>query len=166
MPAEAGVLATFREPEAAAEAIRALRARGFRVRAAMPAPFPEVVQAIGRPRSAIDRIALCGALVGLACGTLLTVATSLAWPLFTGGMPIVSVPPFAIVIFETTVLAGSLATLAALLVAGWRGGGPRTFPDAHALDADRIGVFAAGGDGAEAERILRAGGADGVRHVH
>ena len=165
MPADPGVLATFREPGAAAAAIRALRARGFRVRAAMPAPFPEVLQAIGKPRSAIDRVALTGALVGLACGTLLAVATSLAWPLATGGMPIVSAPPFAVVAFETAVLAGSLANLAAVLVAGWRGGRPRIFPDGEALDEGRIGVFAAGGDGAEAERILRVGGADGVRHV-
>ncbi len=116
MPADVGVRATFVAPGAAAAAIRALRAAGLDVRVAMPAPFPEVVAAIGRPRSAIDFITLPGALVGLLCGIALTVLTSLAWPLVTGGKPIVSIPPFVIVIFEVTVLVGSLTNLAAVAV--------------------------------------------------
>ncbi len=165
MPASAGVLGTFHEPGAAAEAVRALRAGGFEVRAAMPAPFPEVLEALGGPRSGIGLAAASGALAGLACGTLLTVGTSLAWPIFTGGKPILSFPAFAVVVFEVTVLLGSLATLAALAVASRRGGRPRAFPAGEAPDGDRIGLFAAGGAGEEAERILRAGGAEGVWRV-
>jgi len=157
------VLATFREPGPAAAAIRALRARGFSVRAAMPAPYPEVVAAAGRPRSGVDRAALLGALAGVAVGAAVTSATSLAWPLRTGGMPAVSVPPFAIVSFETTVLFGSLAILGALVAGAWRGRAP-ILPAGEALD-DRIAVLAAGADGAEAERILRAGGGEEVRRV-
>jgi hypothetical protein len=165
MPGEAGILATFSDPGAAARAIRSLREQGFVVRAAMPAPIREVVQAIGTPRSTLERATMAGALLGIVCGALLTVATSLAWPILTGGMPIVSIPPFAIVTFETMVLAASLATLVALLFRGWRGGRPRAFPENEGFQVDRIGVFASGGDGAEAERILHASGADGVRRV-
>jgi hypothetical protein len=165
MPADRGVRASFRDPAPAAAAIRALRARGFAVRAVMPAPFPEVLAAIGRPRSRIDRIALAGALAGVAGGALLTAATSRAWPLVTGGMPIVSVPPFAVVCFETTLLAGALATLAALAWGSWRGRRPVPDPDPADAGEDRIAVLAAGGDGEEAERILRARGGEGVRRV-
>jgi len=165
MPVEAGILATFRDPGAAASAIRALREQGFVVRAAMPAPIREVVQAIGSPRSTLERATIAGALAGIACGALLTVATSLAWPILTGGMPIVSIPPFVIVTFEMIVLAASLATLGALLLGSWRGGRPRVFPQDERFQVDRIGVFASGGDESEAERILHASGADGVRRV-
>jgi hypothetical protein len=166
MPVDPGVLGTFGEPSAAARAVSALKASGFAdVRAAMPAPFPEVVAALGKPRSAIDFMTFPGALVGLLCGIGLTVGTSLAWPLVTGGKPIVSVPPFVIVIFEVTVLIGSLTNLAALSLGTWRGGQLRFFPTEAQFNADRIGVFAPGGDPLVAERILHESGAQEVSRV-
>lgn len=165
MRAEPGVLGTFTEPAAAAAGVRALRARGFTVRAAMPAPFPVVVAAIGKPRSPIDFVTLPGALLGLACGALLTAGTSLAWPLVTGGKPIVSVPPFAIVTFEVTVLIGSLTNLVAVAVGSRLGGRREAFPPQAAFNADRVGIFAAGGDPGEAERLLREAGAEEVSRV-
>jgi len=166
MPAETGVLGSFGEPGAAARAVRALKAGGFAdVRAAMPAPFPEVVAALGKPRSAVDFVTFPGALLGLLCGIGLTVGTSLAWPLVTGGKPIVSIPPFAIVIFEVTVLIGSLANLGALALGTWHGGRARFFPAQAQFNADRIGVFATGPDPLLAERILRESGAEEVSRV-
>ncbi len=165
MPAERGVLGTFADPAAAARAIRSLREQGFVVGAAMPAPFPEVVAAIGKPRSPIDFITFPGALVGLLLGALLTIGTSLAWPLVTGGKPIVSIPPFVIVIFEVTVLVGSLANLVAVSVGSLLGGRPAAFPPPGAFNADRIGVFAKRGDLAAAELLLAGAGAEEVRRV-
>jgi len=166
MPADPGVLGSFAEPAAAAVAIRALRADGFAdVRAAMPAPFPDVVAALGKPRSPLDFVTLPGAVVGLFCGIGLTVGTSLAWPLVTGGKPIVSIPPFVIVIFELTVLVGSLTNLVAVLVGTWHGGRSRFFPAGTSFNADRIGVFATGGDASAAEQILRESGALEVSRV-
>jgi hypothetical protein len=163
--ADRGVLGTFAAPAAAASAIRALRAHGFAVRAAMPAPFPEVVAALGRPRSAIDFITLPGALLGVLVGAALTAGTSLAWPIVTGGKPIVSVPPFVIVTFEVAVLVGSLTNLAAVAVGSRLGGRPAAFPRGLTFDAELVGVFAEGGDLAAAERMLRAAGAGEVRRV-
>lgn len=165
MPAERGVLGTFVDPPAAARAIRALRAQGFGVRAAMPAPFPEVVAAIGKPRSPLHFVTFPGALVGLFLGAFLTIGTSLAWPLVTGGKPIVSLPPFVIVIFEVTVLVGSLANLVAVAVGTRLGGQPASFPPAGAFNGDQIGVYGEGGDLAAAERLLRDAGAEEVRRV-
>jgi hypothetical protein len=165
MPAEPGLLASFGAPADAASAVRALREAGIGdVRVAMPAPFPEVVAAIGKPRSRVDFITLPGAVVGLLCGIALTVGTSLAWKLVTGGKPVVSWPPFVIVIFEVTVLIGSLTNLGAVSVGSWHGGRSRVFPPHVRFNGDRIGVYVPGAD-AEAERILRDRGAEEVSRV-
>ncbi len=158
---ERGVVGTFGAAPDAARAIRALREAGVAVSAAMPAPFPEVVEALGRPRSRLGLATFPGAIAGLLLGIALTVLTSLAWPLVTGGKPIVSIPPFVIVIFEMTVLVGALTNLVAVVVGGVRG---RAFPPAARVALDRIAVFAADG-GDAAERILRDGGAEEVRRV-
>ncbi len=162
---ERGVLGTFADPAAAARAIRALRLRGFQIRAAMPAPFPGVVAALGRPRSRIDLVTFPGALLGILVGAALTIGTSLAWPIVTGGKPIISVPPFVIVIFEVSVLVGSLTNLVAVSVGSRIGGRAAAFPAGLAFDADVVGVFAEGGDLVAAERALRAEGAEEVRRV-
>jgi hypothetical protein len=162
---EPGVLATFTEPAPAARAVRRLRERGFTVRAAMPAPFPELVAALGRPQSKIQWVTFPGALVGLVFGIALTAGTSLAWPLVTGGKPIVSVPPFVIVIFELTVLVGSLTNLAAVAVGTWVGARSRAFPTDVVFDPQRVALFVAGGEPAAAERALREEGAEEVRRV-
>ncbi len=162
---ERGVLGSFAEPAPAARAVARLRAGGFRVRAAMPAPFPDMVAALGRPRSPVAWVTFPGALVGLLFGIALTAGTSLSWPLVTGGKPIVSVPPFVIVIFELTVLIGSLANLLAVSVGTRVGGSDRAFPAGVPIDAEAIVLFATGSDPAAAERVLREAGAEEVRHV-
>ena len=161
---ERGAIGTFAEPADAARAIRRLRERGFALRASMPAPFPEVVAALGRPRSPIQYVTFPGALVGTLFGIALTAGTSLAWPLVTGGKPIVSVPPFVIVIFELTVLIGSLTNLAAVAVGTWVGGRPEAFPDVP-VDAERIALWATSSDPGAAERALREVGAEEGRRV-
>lgn len=165
MRAEPGVLATFGDPAQAARAIRELRARGIRdLHAAMPAPFPEVVAALEKPRSVIDFATLPGALVGLVCGVLLTYLTSLSWPLVTGGKPIVAVPQFLVIMFEMTVLVGSITNLVAVSVKSFFGKGSARFPAGQEFNADLVGVFAAGG-GEEAERVFHEAGAQEVRRV-
>ena len=162
MPTDRSALGTFADPSDAARAVRALRAAGFDVDAAMPAPFPELVDALARPRSRIDLITFPGALVGLLLGVLLTVGTSLAWPLVTGGKPIVSVPPFVIVIFEVTVLVGSLTNLVAVVLGGWSGRRRQAAVIRPRAVQDRIAVLARGGDPTVAAGILRESRAEEV----
>ena len=61
-------------------------------------------------------IAAAGGALGLTFGTWLTRMTELAWPLPTGGMPIVSWWPNLIVMFELTMLGGILATVITLFI--------------------------------------------------
>jgi len=164
--ADQGIIGTFARPAEAARAIRVLRAHGFDdVRAAMPAPFPEVVAALGKPRSPVGFMALPGAVFGIACGVALTVLTSLSWRLVTGGKPIVSVPPFVVITFELAILLGALANLGAVLLGTWHGGRMSVFPAPGSFNGDRIGVVALGGERSVAERILRESGADEVADV-
>jgi hypothetical protein len=165
MPTEPGVLAVFGDPADAARAIRALRARGIRdLHTAMPAPFPEVVSALAKPRSAIDYATLPGAVLGLVCGVLLTVLTSEAWPLTTGGKPIASIPAFVVIFFEMTVLLGSVVNLLAVSAMSFFGQGGSRFPTGRGFNADAIGLFAAGA-GDEAEKVCRQAGAREVSRV-
>jgi hypothetical protein len=166
MSPDHGVLGAFAAPADAARAIRALRASGYEdVRAAMPAAYPEVMEALERPQSPIAFASLPGAAVGVASGFALTIGTSLVWNLVVGGKPVVSVPPFVVISFELAILVGSLATLAALLAGGLWGGRPRAFPPGAPFSGDRIGVFISGADARRAGEILRAAGADRVDEV-
>lgn len=61
-------------------------------------------------------IAGAGGAFGLAFGYWLTRMTELAWPLPTGGMPIVALWPNLIIMFELTMLSAVLATVVTLLV--------------------------------------------------
>ena len=61
-------------------------------------------------------IAGLGGVIGLSAGAWLTSMTEKAWPLPTGGMPIVAMWPNLIVTFELTMLGGILATVITLLI--------------------------------------------------
>ncbi len=161
----AEVIGVFGDPGAAARAIRELREAGAEVTAAMPAPFPEVMDALGRPRSRVGWITWSGALVGMAAGVALPVSTSLAWPLVVGGKPIVALPAFVVIIFELTVLIGSLTNLIGSLSLGWTRGGLAPLPGRREFHGERIGVFAAMADAAKAEQVLRGHGAEEVQRV-
>jgi molybdopterin-containing oxidoreductase family membrane subunit len=158
---EPGVLGVFSRPDAAARAVEELRAAGVSdVRAAMPAPFPELVAALGRPQSALGWATLGGGLAGTIAGFALTVGTSLDWPLVTGGKPIVSIPTFVIVAFEVTVLVGALANLAALIISVARRRRPVPFDPRWS--GDRIAVFAVGAERDKARAVLERAGAEEV----
>ncbi len=98
--------------------------------------------------------------LGLAAAYLLTSLTQQAWPINTGGMPIVSPYPNAIVIFEMTMLGAILATVITLFItAKLPNRGPRLYdpevsdgyilvgieqPPAARLDALRSALDAGG----------------------
>ena len=58
---------------------------------------------------------LIGALCGLTAGVLLTSMTQVAYPLVTGGKPILSLPPMAIVTYEGTLLGAILFTVMGII---------------------------------------------------
>lgn len=165
MQRESGVLAVFADPTSAARAVRAAHAAGQRdVRAAMPAPFPEVLDAMEQRKSIIGAVTLCGAILGFCLGIWLTVGTALALPIRVGGKPVVSLPAFIPIIFEITVLVGGLSNFLGMLIGAFVGRRKGFMPADPRFLRDRIGVFLPGA-GASGRELLRASGAEEVRDV-
>jgi hypothetical protein len=158
-------IAVFDDPEHATAAVKALHDAGFAdVRARTPAPFPELMAALG-PESNLGWGTFTGGLLGVVAGFSLTIGTSLAWPLVVGGKEIASVPPYVVIALECTILLGAFATLLELVL---RLGRARRKDPAQVdarFSSDRIGILVRGGDAEQIERILRASGAEEVEHV-
>lgn len=118
MPERAHLTAVFDDPDAASQALAALKAQGVTTaRVASPAAFP-VVNQTGHPGPwrALGWIALVGALTGLGCAIALQVATSRSMGLIVGGKPVVSWTAFGVVMFELTMLFGGIANFTALVL--------------------------------------------------
>ena len=150
------------------EAVRRLRASGFdNLRVASPVPHHEIDEVLERRESPVRVFTLVGSIFGGVLGLLLTINTSIGYPLITGGKPIVSMPTFIVIIFELTILFGAIGTLVGLLVSG-------RFPRVRigpAFDprfcGDQFGVFVycTRDELTTTSSILREAGAVEVRHV-
>jgi molybdopterin-containing oxidoreductase family membrane subunit len=161
-----GVLASFEHVDAAADAIRALRAQGHRNMVVYSAaPNHEIEEALDHRVSPVRLVTLIGGLTGCAAGFGMTIWMSLDWPTLVGGKTIASIPPYVVIAFELTILLGALSTVAALVVFSALLDKKGAAYDPRFSD-DRIGIFVpAGSDQAGAlERMLRTAGAEEVRH--
>ena len=168
MSAHTGVVGVFGRLDATVEAIETLKARGYaNYRVYSPVPRPELADALAKRESPVRLFTLFGALSGTAFGFFYAIATSLDWPLVTGGKPIIAWPPFIVIGFETTILIGSLVTVAGMfLLAGLPKLGRAPGYDPR-FSNDKFGVVAFGGPAqlAEAREILAHCGAEEVRDV-
>jgi len=111
--------ALFPDPDAAQAAVDRLRAEGVSSRELTiisSQPFEEHEFSHADKPTSMFWIAGIGAAVGLTFAYWLTRTTELAWPLPTGGMPIVSTWPNLIIIFELTMLFTVLFTVMTLIV--------------------------------------------------
>ena len=79
---------------------------------------PIVDLPISPPRSRVLVWALLGAALGATIAFLLYSLTSRAYPMPTGGMPIMSGPPLVIIMWEGTALGLVLMTVAGVLLEG------------------------------------------------
>jgi molybdopterin-containing oxidoreductase family membrane subunit len=113
----AGLVGSFRHLDSLLEAISRLRQAGYRdLQALSPVPHHAIDEALEKPPSPVRIFTLIGCLLGAATGLTLTIASSLHVSLITGGKPIVSIPPFLIIVFELTILFGGLLTLGGMLL--------------------------------------------------
>ncbi len=88
--------------------------KGWTVLAPLPRHEIEEMVYEGKP-SPVRWWTLTGAICGLTTGLLLTSITHATWPMINpGGKPTVAPIPFAVIMFECTILFGALATFA-----GW-----------------------------------------------
>lgn len=130
-----------------------------------PLPRHEILEAVyeGVP-SPVRWWTLTGGITGITVGFLLTSLTAVQWPMINpGGKPNVALPPFAVIMFECTILLGALATGAGLL---YHCGLPgfwlhKSLQDPRTSD-DKFGIVfteASEDDRARIEKVLRESGA-------
>jgi hypothetical protein len=109
----------FDKPDAAQRAFTSLKRTGV--------PSADITVVSGEPFEAFEfshrdhsmilfRLALLGGIIGFISAVALTRGTELAWPLVTGGMPVVAWWPNLVIIFEMTMLGAIVTTVVSLLV--------------------------------------------------
>jgi len=112
-----GVLASFEHEDAAIDAIKGLRAKGYRdLTVYSAAPNHHLEEALDHPVSWVRAFTLLGGLTGCAAGFGMTIWMSRDWPLLVGGKPIAAIPPYVVLAFELTILYGSMLTVLGMIV--------------------------------------------------
>ena len=159
-----GVIAAYRQVDAAAEAIRKLREMGHQdLTVFTPVPNHEIADAVRHPVSPVRLWTLIGGLTGCFSGFAMTLWMSYDYPIVVGGKNLGSIIPYVVIAFELTILFGALATIIGLAVHAILGARPAAY-DPRFSD-DHIGIFvpcAAEGRG-EVERVMKSTGAVDVR---
>lgn len=162
-----GVLASFVYEDAAVDAIRGLKARGFRdLTVYTAAPNHHIEEALDQPVSWVRAFTLVGGLTGVSAGFGMTIWMSRDWPLLVGGKPIAAIPPYVVLAFELTILYGAMCTVLGMIVlSAMKSLKGRPFKPE--FSDDRIGIFVpCAPDQYEAtDRLLRSAGAEEVRHA-
>lgn len=161
-----GVLGIFSYVDLTVKAIRKLKDEGFKnLRVFSPVPNHEIEDAVAEPESIVRFFTLFGAMLGTACGVGFTVLTSSAWPIPVSAKPIVSIPPYIVIMFELTILMGAASTLLGLLInSRLRRNAPRSMYDPRFTD-DKFGVMVTCGKDKikKAEEILSSEGAEEIK---
>ena len=143
-----GVLGISRHEEALVKALEQLRRKGYQnVSTFSPVPSDKLTEGPEVRNSPVRAYTLTGGILGFLSGLALTLWTVFAWPLITGGKPVVSLPPFLVICFELTILLGGLCTLTGLAIhARLRPSVPQAGPESGydaRFSVDRFGVFVA-----------------------
>lgn len=143
---QTGMVATFGHLDSMIGALRELRAsRDLRFRVHSPVPRHEILEAVYDCVSPVRSWTLTGALTGFASAVALTVWCGIKMNSFggllVGGKPVNSWPAYMVILFELTVLLGSLFTFAGFL---FHSRLPNIFVDAAyrpEFSNDKFGVF-------------------------
>ena len=160
----------FDKPDAAQRAYTGLTRAGIAPRditVVSSEPF-EAFEFSHRDHSMIlFRLALLGGIVGFVSAVLLVRGTELAWPLATGGMPIVAWWPNLVIIFEMTFLGAIVTTVVSLLVTSSLPKFTRSLYDPAVSDGQiLVGVPMSGGGASDAVRdALTSSGASAVKTI-
>ena len=112
------ILGLFEDPNYAAEAGDALQRANISNRDydfLTDAPYPEGAFGERHESHRLYVFPFIGAIIGLTIGIILTSMTQLAYPLTQGGKPILSLPPMAVVTYESTMLSAIIFTILGIL---------------------------------------------------
>jgi hypothetical protein len=113
-----GVMARFDTPTEVVRAARATHEAGYRkVNAYSPFPIEELSEAIGFHKDHVSKTVLLGGLTGAAAGFALQYFTSVIdYPINVGGRPLLSLPSFVPIIFETGILLAAFGAALGMII--------------------------------------------------
>ena len=112
------MLGLFKEAEKAAAATEALEQVGYgsdNFDILTGSPYPEGAFGERPEPHRLYIFPFVGALIGITAGIILTSMTQMAYPLVQGGKPILSLPPMAVVTYETTMLGAIMFTVLGII---------------------------------------------------
>ena len=112
------ILGLFEDPNYAADAGDALQRANISPQDydfLTDAPYPEGAFGERHESHRLYVFPFVGAVIGITAGILLTSMTQLAYPLTQGGKPILSLPPMAVVTYETTMLGAIIFTVLGII---------------------------------------------------
>jgi molybdopterin-containing oxidoreductase family membrane subunit len=164
---EAIVVGRYTEFSGFVSSLRKLREMGYgkKLDAYSPVPRHEIDEALSPGPSEVRYFTLTGCLLGLIAGATLTVTTSLLMNMVTGGKPVISIPPFIIIMFELTILFGGLVTFLGFLARGrlpfFRV--PRAWDDRFSGDVFGIVVPSSREESEKLARLMKELGASEVK---
>ena len=112
------ILGLFENADHAADAGDALKSAGVSPTDydfLTDAPYPEGAFGERHEPHRLYIFPFVGALIGLTVGIMLTSMTQMAYPLVQGGKPILSLPPMAVVTYESTMLTAIAFTILGII---------------------------------------------------
>lgn len=161
-----GILGIFSYVDATVNTVKRLKKEGFKnLRVFSPVPNHDIEHVMDEPESIVRFFTLFGAMLGAACGVGFTVLTSSDWPIQVSAKPIVSLPPYMVIVFELTILIGALSTLLGLLVnSRLRRNAPKSMYDPR-FSEDKFGVMVMCSKDklGKVEEILNSQGAEEIK---
>ena len=164
------ILGLFQQPEPAADAMDGLKEAGFELGTfdvLTGTPYPEGAFGEHVPQHRLFRFPAFGAIIGFTLSVFLTSVTQLAYPMVTGGKPILSIFAMLIIMYEMTMLAGVIATVVGIIFESRL---PNLKPGVYdtRITEGWIGVVITFDDDskvAEAESVLNKAGALEIKHA-
>jgi len=167
--ADKSILGLFEQPEPAADAMDGFAQAGFELGTfdvLTGTPYPEGAFGEHVPQHRLFRFPAFGAIIGFTAAILLTAGTQLAFPLVTGGKPILSLFAMLIIMYEMTMLSAVLATVVGIIFESRL---PNLNPGAYdeRITEGYIGVVISVDDdrASEAESVLKKAGALEIKHA-
>ncbi len=112
------VLGLYTDPNQAADAMDALKEGGFKLGTfdvLTGTPYPEGAFGEHVPQHRLFRFPAFGAIIGFTLALFLTSSTQIAYPLVTGGKPILSLFAMLVILYEMTMLSAVIATVVGIV---------------------------------------------------
>ncbi len=161
--ADASILGLYDTPDSGADAMDGLHEAGFEpgdFDVLTGTPYPEGAFGEHVPQHRLFRFPIFGAMIGFTLAILYTAGTQLAYPLVTGGKPILAIPAMLIITYELTMLGAVIMTVVGIIFESRL---PNLKPSAYdtRITEGLIGVVVTCDESRaeEAEQVLRTAGA-------